>query len=203
MLATLRTTNSSPGCASKITSGDTRESQQPITMISGRWPGFGELAEAVLLGAQAPGGEGAVAIDQTLRKGHCCSAESRRFHFIKLSSGIGRKAGRSKPYARDRRVRASAAAERARLSPKPGIHRLFRSSAALLVDNKRESDRQCSRRTSRFSPRRRSRAFARRDFRRRRSACCSPLSCCSSPFRSGRIRCRRCRTTSIIWRACR
>ncbi len=38
MLATLRTTNNSPGRASKITSGDTRESEQPITMISGRCP---------------------------------------------------------------------------------------------------------------------------------------------------------------------
>jgi hypothetical protein len=35
-LATLRTTNSSPGLASKIASGETRLSQHPITMISGR-----------------------------------------------------------------------------------------------------------------------------------------------------------------------
>jgi hypothetical protein len=34
----LRTTKSSPGLASKITSGETRESQQPITMISGDCP---------------------------------------------------------------------------------------------------------------------------------------------------------------------
>ena len=37
-LATLRTTNISPGRASKITSGETRESQQPISMIFGVWP---------------------------------------------------------------------------------------------------------------------------------------------------------------------
>ena len=37
-LATLRTTNNSPGPASKITSGETRESQQPITMTAGDWP---------------------------------------------------------------------------------------------------------------------------------------------------------------------
>jgi hypothetical protein len=37
-LATLRTTSNSPGAASKMTSGETRESTQPITMISGRWP---------------------------------------------------------------------------------------------------------------------------------------------------------------------
>src|SRR5690242_19115737 len=34
----LRTTNNSPGPASKITSGETRESQQPITITSGDWP---------------------------------------------------------------------------------------------------------------------------------------------------------------------
>ena len=37
-LATLRTTNSSPGPASKITSGETRELQQPITITAGDWP---------------------------------------------------------------------------------------------------------------------------------------------------------------------
>jgi hypothetical protein len=37
-LATLRTTKISPGWLSKITSGATRESQQPISMTSGRWP---------------------------------------------------------------------------------------------------------------------------------------------------------------------
>ena len=34
----LRTTNNSPGPASKITSGETRESQQPITITAGDWP---------------------------------------------------------------------------------------------------------------------------------------------------------------------
>jgi hypothetical protein len=34
----LRTTNNSPGPTSKITSGETRESQQPITITSGAWP---------------------------------------------------------------------------------------------------------------------------------------------------------------------
>ena len=70
MLATLRTTNNSPGLASKITSGETRESQQPITMICGDWPALGQFAVAVLLAPQPPAGEGAVAIDQTLRKDH-------------------------------------------------------------------------------------------------------------------------------------
>ncbi|CFW45523.1 Uncharacterised protein [Bordetella pertussis] len=37
-LATLRTTKISPGPASKMTSGETRESQQPISRISGFWP---------------------------------------------------------------------------------------------------------------------------------------------------------------------
>lgn len=37
-LATLRTTNSSPGPTSKIASGDTRESQQLMIRISGCWP---------------------------------------------------------------------------------------------------------------------------------------------------------------------
>ena len=36
--STLRTTRSSPGAASKITSGATRESTQPTIMISGRCP---------------------------------------------------------------------------------------------------------------------------------------------------------------------
>jgi hypothetical protein len=36
--AMLRTTNNSPGWASKITSGETRESQQPMIMVSGDWP---------------------------------------------------------------------------------------------------------------------------------------------------------------------
>src|SRR3712207_7521573 len=33
-----RTTNNSPGLASKITSGETRLSQHPITITSGDWP---------------------------------------------------------------------------------------------------------------------------------------------------------------------
>jgi hypothetical protein len=37
-LATLRATRISPGAASKITSGETRESTQPITMMEGDWP---------------------------------------------------------------------------------------------------------------------------------------------------------------------
>jgi hypothetical protein len=38
IFATLRTTNSSPGRASKMTSGETRESEQPITITSGACP---------------------------------------------------------------------------------------------------------------------------------------------------------------------
>ena len=37
-----------------MTSGDTRESQQPITMISGDLAALGELAVAVLLGRSRP-----------------------------------------------------------------------------------------------------------------------------------------------------
>ena len=70
MLATLRTTNSSPGLASKITSGETRESQQPITMISRRLAALGQFAVAVLLALQPAAGEGVVAVDQSLRKVH-------------------------------------------------------------------------------------------------------------------------------------
>ena len=77
-LATLRTTKSSPGRASKITSGDTRESQQPMTMILGDCPRFREFAIAVLLGRKPAGSKRIVSFDQAGWEMRCPTGKARR-----------------------------------------------------------------------------------------------------------------------------
>ena len=67
--ATLRATNSQPGLASKITSGETRLSQQPITMTSGACPSRRGSRSGCGSRANTVPQEGAVAVGQTRRKG--------------------------------------------------------------------------------------------------------------------------------------
>ena len=68
MLATLRTTKISPGPASKITSGDTRLSEQPMIMIRGFWPSAASRLYPLVLAWISPLPESLVACRQTPRE---------------------------------------------------------------------------------------------------------------------------------------